>query len=100
MKNKLSTVSIVGNIALLAGLLWMRTDHEAELREIAEACMRGDELADLVIAESDELRSNVSTVEEKITREYEINVLAKAADVLERKLERVRKRLAEKRAEA
>ena len=44
MKNKLSAVSIVGNIALLAGLLWMRSDHEAELREVHLACMRGDEI--------------------------------------------------------
>lgn len=44
MKNRLTTVSIVGNVALLGGLLWMRTEREAEVRNVSLAAMRGDEL--------------------------------------------------------
>lgn len=44
MKKKLLAVSIVGNIALVAALLWMRNEHQLELREVARAAMRGDEI--------------------------------------------------------
>lgn len=44
MKRPLTAVSLVGNIALVAGLLWLRADHQGELREMALIAMRGDEL--------------------------------------------------------
>lgn len=44
MNNRLAAVSILGNVALLAGFLWMRARHEGELRDVALAAMRGDEV--------------------------------------------------------
>ena len=43
MKKKLLAGSLVGNIALLTGLLWARADHEAELHEYERTMMRADE---------------------------------------------------------
>ena len=44
MKRQITALSLVGNVALVAGLLWLRADHQGELREMALAAMRGDEM--------------------------------------------------------
>lgn len=43
MKKKLLAVSLVGNVALLAGLLWARAEHEAEMRDYTQSMMSADE---------------------------------------------------------
>lgn len=44
MKTQIVAASLVVNVALLASLLWMRAEHQGELREVALAEMRGDEI--------------------------------------------------------
>jgi hypothetical protein len=44
MMKRLIAASILGNVAMLALLLWMRARHEGELRDVAMAAMRGDEI--------------------------------------------------------
>ena len=44
MKTQIVAASIVVNVALLGVLLWMRAEHQGELREVALAAMRGDEI--------------------------------------------------------
>lgn len=52
MNKRLLVLSIAGNVALLAGLLWARAEHETELRQIALVAMRGDEAHLHIHAES------------------------------------------------
>jgi hypothetical protein len=44
MKKQLTALSIIGNIALTGGLLWMRAEHQDDLRALALAAMHGDEI--------------------------------------------------------
>jgi hypothetical protein len=44
MKTQIVAASIVVDVALFAALLWMRAEHQGELREVALAAMRGDEI--------------------------------------------------------
>jgi hypothetical protein len=44
MKTPIIAASLVVNVALLAGLLWMRAEHQGELRDVSLAAMRGDEI--------------------------------------------------------
>ncbi len=44
MKRRLTTASLIGNVALLASLLWLRSKGAEEVRTVALAAMRGDEL--------------------------------------------------------
>ena len=44
MKKQLAALSIIGNIALIVGLLWVRAEHRDDLRALALAAMHGDEV--------------------------------------------------------
>jgi len=43
MTKQVTLLSVVGNVALLAVLVWMRAAHQVQLREVAKAAMQGDE---------------------------------------------------------
>lgn len=44
MKKQLTAISIIGNVALLAALLWMRAGYEGKLRAVSDAAIHGDEV--------------------------------------------------------
>ena len=69
MRKQLTTVSMVVNVLLIAGLIWMYSNSEAHTREVGLAAMRGDEIhlrihaRSLASLESDDLELVESTVE-------------------------------------